>query len=129
MRPDVAELVCQALAHFEGERYLLDEWVMMPNHVHVVIWPMPNHVLGNILKSWKQYTSRRAKALIGMGPKEAFWQPESYDHWIRSDVEKSRIRRYVRNNPVTAGLCSRAEDWRWGSAWHDEATKGSKRET
>jgi hypothetical protein len=82
-----------------------------------VVWPMPNHLLGDILKSWKQFTSRRAKRLLGLG-KEPFWQPESYDHWIRNDEEKARISRYVANNPVTAGLCVRPEDWRWSSAWH-----------
>jgi REP element-mobilizing transposase RayT len=115
-RPDLAELVARAILHFEGERLLLSEWVIMPNHGHVVLWPMPNHLLSDILKSWKQYTSRRAKRILGMD-EAPFWQPESFDHWIRDDDEKGRICRYVRNNPVTARLCARPEDWRWSSAW------------
>jgi len=115
-RSEVADLLCGALLHFEGERYLLSDWVVMPNHVHVVLWPTPNQLLSRILKSWKQYTSRRAKRLVGLG-EEPFWQPESYDHWIRNDEEKARICGYVRNNPVRAGLCQRPEDWRWSSAW------------
>jgi REP element-mobilizing transposase RayT len=115
-RPDVAELVARSLLHFEGERYLLSDWVVMPNHVHVVVWPMPNHTLSNLLKSWKQYTSVRAKRIIGMGQGE-FWQTESYDHWIRDDAEKARICRYVQFNPVSARLCSQPEDWHWSSAW------------
>jgi len=103
------------MLHFEGERYLLGDWVVMPNHVHAIFWPTPNHLLGDILKSWKQYSSRRAKRLLGLG-EEPFWQPESYDHWIRDDDEKGRICRYVRNNPVSARLCARPEDWRWSSA-------------
>jgi REP element-mobilizing transposase RayT len=115
-RPDIAELVANAMRHFHESRYLLHEWVVMPNHAHAIVWPMPNHLLSGILKSWKQFTSRRAKKILGMG-EEAFWQPESYDHWIRSDEEKARISRYIRNNPVTAGLCTNPEDWRWSSAF------------
>ena len=115
-RADIADLVADAMRHFHESRYLLHEWVVMPNHAHAIIWPMPNHLLSNILKSWKQFTSRRAKKILGMG-EEPFWQPESYDHWIRNDDEKARISRYIRNNPVTAGLCVRPENWRWSSAW------------
>jgi REP element-mobilizing transposase RayT len=115
-RPDIADLVADTLRHFHESRYVLHEWVVMPNHVHVIVWPMPNHLLGDILKSWKQFTSRRAKPLVGLGD-EPFWQPESFDHWIRDDQEKARIGRYIRNNPVTAGLCARPEDWRWSSAF------------
>ena len=116
-RPDIADMVASALLHFHEARYLLHEWVVMPNHVHVVVWPMPNHLLSDILKSWKQFTSRSAKKIVGLG-KEPFWQPESYDHWIRNDEEESRIRTYIRNNPVKANLSKTPEDWRWGSAWH-----------
>lgn len=115
-RPDVAELVALAVQHFEGQRYLLSDWVVMPNHVHAVLWPMPNEVLGEILKSWKQFTSRRAKPMVGVKDGH-FWQPESFDHWIRGDEEKARICRYIRNNPVTARLCQQPEDWQWSSAW------------
>jgi REP element-mobilizing transposase RayT len=115
-RPDIAVLVADALRYFHETRYLLQDWVVMPNHVHAIVWPMPNHLLSNILKSWKQFTSRGAKRILGMA-EEPFWQPESYDHWIRNDEEKARIARYIRNNPVTAGLCSRPEDWVWSSAY------------
>lgn len=115
-RPDIADLVANAMRHFHASRYLLHEWVVMPNHAHAIVWPMPNHLLSDILKSWKQFTSRRAKKMVGMG-EEPFWQPESYDHWIRSDEEKARIARYIRNNPVTAGLCALPDEWRWSSTY------------
>jgi len=113
-RPDIAGLVVAAMRHFDENRYLLRDWVVMPNHVHAIAWPMPNFVIGDILKSWKQFTSRRAKKILGLG-NNPFWQPESYDHWIRNDEERSRISRYIRNNPVTAGLCGRPGDWPWSS--------------
>jgi REP element-mobilizing transposase RayT len=120
-RPEIANLVANAMRHFHESRYLLHDWVVMPNHTHVIIWPMPNYVLSKILKSWKQFTSRRAKEILNLG-EQPFWQPESYDHWIRNDEEKVRISRYIRNNPVTAGLCARAEDWKWSSAYRAAAT-------
>jgi REP element-mobilizing transposase RayT len=115
-RPEIAELMANTLLHFEGERHLLSEWVVMPNHVHAVLWPMPNCLLTDILKSWKQFVSRRAKRIVGIG-EEAFWQRESFDHWIRDETEKARICRYIRNNPTTARLCAKPEDWRWSSAY------------
>ena len=119
-RPEIAGLAANAMRHFHESRYVLHEWAVMPNHAHAIVWPMPNHLLGDILKSWKQFSSRRAKKLVGMG-EEPFWQPESYDHWIRNDDEKARIARYVRNNPVIAGLCARPEDWKWSSAYRPQS--------
>lgn len=113
-RADIADLVAGAVKFFHEQRYLLREWVVMPNHVHVLFWPMPNYVVGNIVKSWKQFTSLRAKRILGMA-EGRFWQPESFDHWVRDDEERARIARYIRNNPATARLCARPEDWRWSS--------------
>jgi REP element-mobilizing transposase RayT len=119
-RPDIARLVAGALNYFHGQRYLLREWVVMPNHVHALLWPMPNYLLGGIVKSWKQFTSLRAKRILGLA-EGRFWQPEPFDHWVRDDKEHDRIVRYIRNNPVTARLCARAEDWPWSSATPREA--------
>jgi REP element-mobilizing transposase RayT len=122
-RPEVAEMVANALRHFHGVRYRLEEWVIMPNHVHLLIWPMPNHTLSEILRSRKRHTARQANLLLGRTG-ETFWQPESFDHWVRNEDERARIRRYVRDNPVTAGLCARPEEWRWSSAWPGWAAGG-----
>ena len=47
----------------------------------------------------------------------AFWQQESYDHWLRDHPEREKVVRYIEANPVTAGLSQAAEHWRWSSAW------------
>jgi REP element-mobilizing transposase RayT len=114
-RPEVADMVAEALHHSHEKEYLLDDWVVMPNHVHLILWPMPNHSLSDILRGRKRHTARQANLMLGRTG-EPFWQHESYDHWIRNDEEKSRIRRYIRNNPVKAGLCQAPEEWRWSSA-------------
>jgi REP element-mobilizing transposase RayT len=115
-RTDIAEMVAAALRHFRGQQYLLDDWVVMPNHVHLILWPMPNFTLSEILKSRKRHTARQANLFLGRTG-ETFWQRESYDHWIRNEAEHERIRRYIRGNPVAARLCARPEDWKWSSAW------------
>jgi type I restriction enzyme R subunit/putative DNA methylase len=114
--PEIAQIAAEALLHFHEQQYLLDDWVIMPNHVHVILWPMPNHTLSNVLKSRKRHTARQANLLLGKTG-ETFWQRESFDHWIRNDDEKARIRRYIRMNPVNARLSKTPEEWKWSSAW------------
>jgi REP-associated tyrosine transposase len=90
----VAKLVANALTFFLGRRYELRAWVIMPNHVHAVVWPMPGYSLSQILHSWKSFTSKEAnKCLHREG--QPFWQKESFDHWIRDDDERARLVAYV----------------------------------
>jgi REP element-mobilizing transposase RayT len=117
-RPEIAEIVAGAFRFFENERYLLDAWVVMSNHVHLVRWPMPNHTLSEIAQSLKRYTAREAIKLLERTG-ETFWQPEPFDHWVRNDGEHARCCRYVVNNPVKARLCAAPEDWKWSSAWRE----------
>ncbi len=114
--PEIADMMADALRHFHGQHYLLDDWFVMPNHVHLVLWPRPNFTLSEILKSRKRHTARQANLILNRTG-ETFWQRESYDHWIRHDDEKARICRYIRMNPVNAGLCKAPEDWKWSSSW------------
>jgi REP element-mobilizing transposase RayT len=115
-RPEITSLATEALHHYQGKQYELDEWVVMPNHVHIILWPKPNFTLSEILKGRKRHIARQAN-LILRRTGETFWQRESYDHWIRNDEEKSRIRSYIRMNPVNARLCKAPEEWKWSSAW------------
>jgi len=72
-RPKIADMVADALRHFHDQQYVLDDWVVMPNHVHVILWPMPNRTLSEILKSRKRHTARPANLLLGRTG-ETFWQ-------------------------------------------------------
>jgi REP element-mobilizing transposase RayT len=113
-KPDVADLIAGAMQFFDGQRYELRSWVVMPNHVHAVVWPMPGHTLSDILHSWKSFTSKAANKLLRRTGE--FWQTESFDHWMRDDAEHARLAAYVENNPVKAGFCKCPEDWKWSSA-------------
>ncbi len=115
-RPEIARLVADALRFFDGPRYELRAWVVMPNHVHVVVWPRPPETLSRVLHSWKSFTSKEANKLLARAG-GTFWQSESYDHLIRDDDDHARCVAYTINNPVSAGLCARPEDWQWSSAY------------
>ena len=104
-------MVADALRHFHGRQYLLDDWVVMPNHVHAVVRPRPDWNLSEILKSWKGYTAREANRVLKRTG-TTFWQVESYDHLIRDDEDLHHCRHYTTMNPVNAGLCKRLEDWK-----------------
>ena len=98
-----------ALGHYE-----LASFVVMPNHVHVLL--LPKVPPSRLMKSLKGCTAREANRLLGRTG-EPFWQRESYDHWVRDEREWRRIAFYIENNPVKAGLVSRAEEYRWSSRW------------
>ena len=116
--PRIAEIVENALLHFDGSRYLLHEWVVMPNHVHVLITPLEGNTLSSILNSWKSFTAKQANRILGR--KGAFWQEDYFDRVIRDERHWATAVAYVIDNPVKAGLCPKPEQWRFGSAWKRE---------
>jgi putative transposase len=113
----IAQCVLDTLRYGEAQLnlYTLQAWVLIVNHVHILIQPAEGITLPSITKSIKNYSARRANEILGrMG--YPFWQEESYDHWIRDRHEFEKVVRYIEENPVTAGLVSRPQDWRWSSA-------------
>ena len=112
----IAYLVADAAKFFSGARYELRAWVVMPNHVHAVLRPLPGWTLSQILKNWKGYTAREANKLLRRTGKP-FWQTESFDHVIRDDEDMHRCCYYTTMNPVNARLCVRPGDWKWSSAY------------
>jgi len=111
----LGRLVADALRCFHGQRYELGPWVVMPNHVHVVVRPVGTHWLDQIVKSWKGFTAREANKLLHRSG-ASVWAREYYDHIVRDDAERARLAEYIQDNPVKAGLCARGEAWPWSSA-------------
>lgn len=113
-QPAVAQLVWDSIQYgVEIGHYELHSWVIMANHVHLLVTPCVN--LSKLLCSLKGATARRANELLGRTG-QAFWQDESYDHLVRSGEEFRRIQLYIENNPVTACLAGRAGEYCWSSA-------------
>jgi putative transposase len=110
----IAELVIASI--FKGAdlgQYYLGAFVVMANHVHMLLWPLVAPSL--LLKSLKGVTAREANRMLGRTG-EPFWQRESYDHCVRNDKEWERIAAYIEENPVNAGLVGAAEEYAWSSA-------------
>jgi D-tyrosyl-tRNA(Tyr) deacylase len=101
-RPRVATIIEQALRHFDGERYELGPFVIMPNHLHALVIPLGEWTIERILHSWKSYTANEInRALQRTGP---VWQHESFDHIVRNEQALLRFKEYIRQNPAKASL-------------------------
>jgi hypothetical protein len=102
--PAAAKIVVKAMHYFDGERYDLACYVVIPNHVHGVVRPLvpQSEPLERILQSWKRHSSFEINRLFGLsGP---LWQPESFDRIIRDEEHLYRVIQYIGSNPVRAGL-------------------------
>lgn len=108
-----AKIVEDSILFGVDDRYELFAWCVMANHVHLLITPVI--AFPKVMQGIKGFTSHEINALFGSRG-ETFWQDESFDHWARDDDELIRIVHYIENNPVKAGLCEHAHDWRWSSA-------------
>ncbi len=108
--PRIAAIVADALEQGESEYRLYERfaWVIMPNHVHVVMRPW--RPLPAVMRWIKGSTARSANLLLQRTGKP-FWQYESYDHVIRNSDELNRAIRYIERNPVRAGLAVTIENW------------------
>jgi REP element-mobilizing transposase RayT len=111
----IAEIVQEALRERYKSLYALWSYVIMANHVHVLLTPKPPATIATITKRLKGFTAREANKFLKRtgGP---FWQDESFDHWARDRAEFLRIIKYIENNPVKAGLAVAPENWQWSSA-------------
>ena len=121
-QPAIADLVVEAIQYNSHtlRHYDWHAFVVMPNHIHLLVTPAV--ALPKLTKSLKGITAKRANALLALTGRP-FWQEESYDHVVRQEREFNKIRRYIEENPVRAGLVKEASQYRWSSAgW---ATGGS----
>jgi menaquinone-specific isochorismate synthase len=110
--PEIAEIMSGALKFFDGKRYELLAWCLMPNHVHVVVKIYGYDSLRTVVKSWKGFTAYKVNKILGR--KGTFWYREYYDHLIRDEKELCNAISYVIGNPIKANL----KDWKW--VWVNE---------
>ena len=112
--PRIGPMVEDTLLHFDAESYRLMEWVIMPNHVHLLAEFFAGSLLSEVVKSWKSFSAHEANRILGRSGQ--FWQEEYFDRFVRDAVHFENARRYIRENPVEASLVKHAEDWPYGSA-------------
>jgi putative DNA methylase len=116
--PDVAELVTETLKRFDGDRYQLFHWVLMPTHAHIMLRADPRFDLAKIMHSIKSYTANTANKILGRTG--SFWAPEYFDRYIRDGRHFIKVADYIHQNPVKAGLCATDAAWPFGCAEHHE---------
>jgi putative transposase len=117
-QPRIAECVTQTIQ--DGERvralYGLVAFVVMPNHVHLLI--EPRAPAPKITQFVKGVSAKRANELLNRTG-HPFWQAESFDRWVRSNDERSNIIRYIEFNPVRANLAPEPQLFRYSSAFEN----------
>ena len=96
-RAELNEIVAKCLRHFDGDRYHLGDFVIMPNHVHSIVCLLADTEIEAQCTSWKHYSALQINRVLNRGGR--FWQEESFDHLIRSAEQFEAIQRYIANNP------------------------------
>lgn len=98
----------------DGKMYELHLAMIMPNHVHMIIKPLNNInkpiSLAKIMKDHKSFTANESNKILQKNGQ--FWHHENYDHCIRDEKDYYRIKEYILNNPVNAGLVDHYRKWK-----------------
>lgn len=101
-QPELASIVAGSLHHFDGVKYHLSDFVVMPNHVHILLGLTDDGDILPVCRSWKQFSATRINRALGR--RGRFWQEESFDHVVRSPAQFERLRQYIEGNPRAANL-------------------------
>src|SRR5579863_9908208 len=88
-------------------------YVLMPEHIHLLMNEPPLILLAQFLKALKQITSRKLR-----GDCHQFWQDRYFDSNIYGETARSEVIRYIHRNPVKRGLAASPEQYRWSSFRH-----------
>jgi putative DNA methylase len=111
---EIANLVENALLHFDGQRYRMFAWCIMPNHVHVLTQFMDAYSMSSVLHSWKSFTAKQINRRLNRNG--IVWHADYFDRFIRNEEHFYQAKIYIEDNPTKAGLCSEASHWKWSSA-------------
>jgi putative transposase len=101
-QPELAKIVADSLLHFDRQRYRMGDFIVMPNHVHLLAVFRSAEALKEQCDSWLHYTAFRINQRTG--EKGKFWQQEPFDHLVRSPEQYDYLRHYIADNPHKAGL-------------------------
>ena len=109
LTPSERSMVVHAIRHFENQRYHLPAYVIMDDHVHVLIFPLNENRLHKIVHSWKSFTA--ARLTKDFSRKAPIWQREYFDRIVRDDDELMEKARYILNNPFARW--SELDEYEW----------------
>ena len=99
---DLSKIVADSLLHFDEQRYRMGDFVIMPNHAHLLVAFASPDALKRQCKSWTHYTGCKINKMLGRSGK--FWQQEPFDHLVRSEEQYRYLRKYIAENPKKANL-------------------------
>ncbi|MEN0046270.1 MAG: transposase [Bacteroidota bacterium] len=124
-QPAIAKIVEDKLHQFDGDKYALQAYCIMPNHVHLLIDTSIQiidendlflnevpadytqlHQIMRLIKGGTAYTANKQ-----LNREHKFWQKDSYDHYVRDEREFWNIVQYILDNPVKAGLVEQWQDY------------------
>ena len=118
MRDDrVAQIVKDALFYYDGNKYKIIAWCIMPNHVHILIEVFNGFSLSEIIHSWKSFSANQINKLLNRAGQ--VWMMEYFDRYIRDYEHFDKVVNYIHNNPVKAGLVKSPSEYRWCSAYEE----------
>ena len=112
--PACASLVQNELIRKHAGSYKLIDWVIMPNHVHVLVRLLNGYSLTPVVQRWKGASAVHINRHLNRSGK--LWESDYYDRCIRDMDHYHDSIAYIRNNPMKAGLCEKPEEWRFSSA-------------
>ncbi len=95
------EIVAGALCYFNNQRYTLWEYTVAANHVHLLIEPLFNFQLDEIMRSLKSFTAKEINKVLGRSGH--FWQKEYFDHIVRSEEHYLKFVDYIRKHNIKNG--------------------------
>lgn len=111
LHPEERTLGADAIEHFDGRRYDVFAYVVMDDHVHVLVFPLAGHALKQIVHSWKSFTANELRKLRERGV--PVWQDEYFDGIIRNEAELARKTKYILGNPVKRWPETNEYPWAW----------------
>jgi REP element-mobilizing transposase RayT len=112
--PKIAAIVRDVLAHEDAESYRLLSWVVMPNHVHVMMEQIEGHPLELVLQAWKSVSAHKINKQRNSTGR--VWSPDYFDRFVRDEAHYANAIYYIEHNPVKARLVKAPEEWPYSSA-------------
>ena len=122
-KKEIANIIKEALLFYNDKNYEIISWVIMPNHIHLLVYLYPNYELAKFIHYVKSITTNKIKKYIDIS--EKIWSNDYFDRYIRNHFHYCKTVNYIRMNPVKAGLCKDYQDWKFTDSHAPVRASGS----